>query len=125
MSKKDRILLTSSDEFFDVDGSSMDGSGSCNQTNQSDLLSLNLQVVNKILKNHKVKEFEISELQDITITFDNDVKFMIFPDCLMKNYEYYRFIEFVPHWDDNIKNYKSIHHIVQNKLGKIHCYIIK
>lgn len=121
---KHNILLTSSDEFFTTEGFEkevpqyeyLQDQGYINDPNC--LLSKNLDKVNKLLYNKKVKNIVISKWMDLKIIFENGIVIQILPDCLMCNFEYYRIIDFEPYLDDDFNNYKSNHYVVCNVKGK-------
>ncbi len=117
--KDSTILLTSSDEFFDKNGNELKEHASTNTYSHTDksLLDINIKKVNKLLKGEVVTKVNVSDLKDVTITFGNDVKVQILPDCLMKDYEYYRFIKFIPYLDEEQKRYQSEHYVVSNNNG--------
>ena len=81
------------------------------------LLADNIARVNQLLKGKTVKKVDVSKWQDLTITFSDDIEIQIMPDCLEKDFEYYRFIEFIPYYDDNLNDYKSVHYVVKNTQG--------
>lgn len=119
------IVLTAADEFFTKDGlhksdeiyKRLEKEGILVDPN--DLLSHNLKSVNTLLKNSYVVKVEISKWMDLFIYFDNNIVIQVFPDCLEKDYEYYRFIKFIPELSNNIDNCLSEHFIVINNNGKL------
>ena len=58
---------------------------------------------------------KISSYNDLEIKFNDDIVIQIFPDSLEKGKEYYRYIEFRPHIDDD--NCKSEHYVIYNNDG--------
>lgn len=118
--KDNTILLTSSDEFFDKNGNELEantnGTHACTEES---LLDINIKRINKLMNGEFVTEVIVSDIKDITISFSNGVKIQILPDCLMKDYEYYRFIKFIPFLDDELKNYHSEHYVVSNVNGAV------
>ena len=82
------------------------------------LLAENISKVNALLKGKCVKSVSISKWKDMVLTFDDGIEIQVMPDCLERNFEYYRFIEFVPHYNDDPKRYKSIHYSVINDNGQ-------
>lgn len=125
ITKRSDIIFTTSDELFDVNGALLDNDAvdEIVQTgafySPKSLFARNLEKVNSLLNGKKVVAIYMSETFDLAIFFDGGIRMDIILDCLKKDMEYYRFIEFVPHWDTDIKNYESIHYIVSNKYGEI------
>lgn len=120
-----KIVLTAADEFFTKDGLHKSNE-MYNRLEEkeilvdpNDLLSLNLKSVNALLKNSHVVKVEISKWMDLFIYFDNNIVIQIFPDCLEKDYEYYRFIKFIPELSNNIDHCVSEHFIAINNNGKL------
>jgi len=92
----DRILLNSSDEYFDENYSKL-GMDDYNKAEENKfkktLLSKNIYSVKNLLKIAKIQSVSVSGIADIKIVFDNDVIIELLLDCLYDGYEYYRFIE--------------------------------
>ena len=122
--QNEKIILNMSDEFFTKDGlpkteetyAQLDKDGYINDPNS--LLAENISKVNALLKGKCVKSVSMSKWKDMVLTFDDGIEIQVTPDCLERNFEYYRFIEFVPHYDDDPKRYKSIHYSVINDNGQ-------
>ncbi len=116
----DKIILNLSDEFLTKEGlpkgkeayERLDTAGFINDPDS--LLAENIARVNQLLKGKRVKKVDVSKWQDLTITFSDDIEIQIMPDCLEKDFEYYRFIEFIPYYDDKLNDYKSVHYVVKN-----------
>lgn len=126
-----RLLLTSADEYFTADGlqKSDDDYNTLEQNeiinDPNSLLAKNIEKVNKILRGEEVTRIKVSPCKDVYIYFANDVIIQILPDCLEKCYEYYRYIKFVPCWDEKLDNFKSVHYVALNNQGEIKINIEK
>lgn len=123
--RENKIILTTSDEFFTKDGLEKSSEryqqldAKCILTDTKDLLAKNLKIVNTLLKNAYVEKVETTKCMDLFIHFNNNVVIQIFPDCLAKNYEYYRFIEFMPALSDDSNKYTSEHYVLLNDNGEL------
>lgn len=123
--EKDKIIMTISDEFFTKEGLSksdkiyeqLEKDELINDPNS--LLAENLKKVNKLLENRIVRNIKINQWMDLFIYFDNNIIIQLFPDCLMRDYEYYRYIEFLPYWAEDSNDFYSVHHIIWNNHGQI------
>lgn len=119
-----RIIFNVSDEFFDQNGlpksdrvyEQLESEGYINDP--CSLLSKNIELVNGFLKEQRAKKVKVSEWKDLLIDFDNGIEIQIMPDCLQKDFEYYRIIKFVPQYSDDPQNYISIHYVVKNDRGE-------
>lgn len=115
ITQKDKLLLTASDEFFDKDYNRLDIP---DESFEDSLLNINVLKVKEILKNSILIKIKVSEFNDLELIFDNGVVVEVGIDCMYNNYEYYRFIEFIPDFENSTK---AIHHIVKFKNQKIVC----
>lgn len=95
VSQKGKILFTSSDVFFNTD-----------YTRQSDedksscLIDKNIEVVRNVIVGELIINLDFNELGDVKIYLSNDCKIEIITDCLFKDYDYFRFIKFFPHYSE-------------------------
>lgn len=108
--RKDSILLTSSDEYFDKNYNKLDieiYEENLQNEFRDSLVSKSCEAVRNFLYNAKVESVLINDVADITIKMDNDALIEIRPDCLYNNYEYYRFIN------------EHAHHIVCFENGQL------
>lgn len=120
---KNEILLTIADEFFTQEGykktseqiEQLDNDGYIYDPNS--LLAKNLEKINRLLNKRAVKSVQVSNWMDCSIWFDNDIVIQIFPDCLMRDFEYFRIIEFKPNLDE-FEKYESVHRAVLNVNGR-------
>ena len=107
---KSKILLTSSDEFFDSKGDELESTESLHERvdNPNSLLSANIKKVNALLRGKKVKSITQSQYGDFDLCLDDDITIQIIIDCRPRRYECYRLIEYVPYYDmqrsDNSKH---------------------
>lgn len=119
----DKIILNLSDEYFTKEGlpksegtyEYLEKTGYINDPNS--LLASNIAKVNCLLKGKKVQTVEVSRWKDLTIWFSDDIVVQIMQDCLEKDFEYYRFIEFLPHYEKDLEKCRSVHYVVKNKGG--------
>ena len=122
---KERLLMTASDEFFTHDGfeKTTDDYEKLEKEERiidpNSLLAKNLQTVRNNLTNCVVKRIKTTASNDLIIYFDNGIIIQLIIDCLMRDFEYYRFIEFIPHFDDCFDNYKSVHYVAYNNDGRV------
>lgn len=118
-----KIILNLSDEFLTKEGlpktqevyERLEKEGFINDPDS--LLATNIALVNQLLDGKTVEKVKISKWQDLTITFPGDIEIQIMQDCIEKDFEYYRFIEFIPYLDDNFNDDKSVHYVVINERG--------
>ena len=89
--KNEKLLLTSADVFFDELGNNIE-----NVDKTETLMKKHISEVNKTLKGQTVKSVSKNKIGDWTIEFENSVVVQTFIDCIAKEQECYRFIEFVP-----------------------------
>lgn len=89
--KNEKLLLTSADVFFDELGNNIE-----NVDKTETLMKKHISEVNKTLKGQTVKSVSKNKIGDLTIEFENSVVVQTFIDCIAKEQECYRFIEFVP-----------------------------
>lgn len=89
--KNEKLLLTSADVFFDELGNNIE-----NVDKTETLMKKHISEVNKTLKGKTVKSVSKNKIGDLTIEFENSVVVQTFIDCIAKEQECYRFIEFVP-----------------------------
>ena len=89
--KNEKLLLTSADVFFDELGNNIE-----NVDKTETLMKKHISEVNKTLKGQTVKSVSKNKIGDLTIEFENSVVLQTFIDCIAKEQECYRFIEFVP-----------------------------
>ena len=121
----DKILLTSSDEYFLKDGTHKTEEDFKKEeekgiiADKHSLLAANIKAVKKLLRNRKVLRIDTTLNADLFISFDNGVVIQIMPDCIAKSYEYYRFIKFEPHWNEDFDKFKSSHFVVRSEAGNI------
>ena len=109
--KNQKILLTSSDEFVNLNYKI---SEFYNNTEES-LLTHNISNVNKILYNSRINFVDFYECGDLIIEFNENITIEVRPDCLVDQFEYYRLFEYgkenkktvVSYIDNDIK----VHHI--------------
>lgn len=126
-----KMLLTSADEYFTCDGlqKSKDDYNFLEQNeiinDPNSLLAKNIDKVNKILRGETVTRIKVSLHKDVYIYFANNVIIQILPDCLEKGYEYFRYIKFVPCWDEKLNNFKSVHYVAINNQGEVQFNIEK
>lgn len=121
---QNKIIFNVSDEFFtkdclqrlDEDLDCSDKPGFVNGANS--LLVDNTQKVNCLLKGKFPKKIIESKWKDLIIRFPNGIEIQIMQDCLGRDYEYYRLIEYSPHYDDDPNQYSSKHYIVYNDQGE-------
>lgn len=106
ISKNNRILLTTSDVYFNLDYTQK-----CDEDKDGNLLDYNIDIVNKLLYKSIVTKVVYNKLGDVTIYFDCGVKIELIMDCLFKGFEYYRFIIYTPHYCDDLESHKSTHYI--------------
>lgn len=119
----DEIILNLSDEYFTKEGlpksnetyERLEEEGYISDPNS--LLASNIARVNSLLKGKIVKKVGVSRWQDLTLSFSEDLVIQIMQDCLEKDFEYYRFIEFLPHYNEDLEKYGSVHYVVKNKGG--------
>ena len=118
--KGDKIIFNVSDEFFTKEGIyKSDEIGSDEQeANPNNLLEENLKKVNVLLTGKTPKRIKISKWKDLVIQFSDKIEIQIMQDCLGINYEYYRYIEYVPHYDSDPNKYSSKHYVVYNAQGR-------
>lgn len=114
ISRGGELLFTSSDEFFNSDRTQK-----CDGDTGGNLLDDNITIVNRLLKGALVKEVRCSQLGDVQIVFDNHCKIEICVDCIYEGYEYYRLIEYFPHFVEN-NSLSSKHHALVYQNGRIH-----
>lgn len=101
--RDNEIIFTSSDIFFNSDyEQKSDDDGS--------LIDITIEDVRKLLIGETVTDLEYNEIGDIKINLTNGFKIEIWTDCLFKNYEYFRFIEYLPFLSES-NNYTSKHFI--------------
>lgn len=116
-----KIVLNVSDEFFTEDGSVKDDEvykqlekdGMINDPNS--LLAANIKKVNYLLKGKTINDIKVSKWFDLILYFDDEIEIQIMPDCLERDFEYYRLIEFFPFYDS--EQYQSTHFVVRNDQG--------
>ena len=121
---QDKIILNNSDVYFAKDCIEKSDEGLVH-SNEPDsmndidsLFEVNVKKVNCLLKGKFVKKIKVSKWKDLIIRFFNQTEIQIIQDCLGRDYEYYRLIEFSPHLDDDPSQYSSKHYIVYNDKGK-------
>ena len=119
--KGDKIIFNVSDEFFTKEGiHKLDEGGPSDQETSNDpdsLLVENLKKVNLLLAGKTPKKIKVSKWKDLVIQFPDKIEIQIMQDCLGIDYEYYRFIEYSPHYDSDPNKYSSIHYVVYNAQG--------
>lgn len=104
--KNEKLLLTSADVFFDELGNNIE-----NVDKTETLMKKHISEVNKTLKGQTVKSVSKNKIGDLTIEFENSVVVQTFIDCIAKEQECYRFIEFVP-GEEECGILKSKRHLV-------------
>ena len=122
--QRNRIILNVSDEFFTQDG--LPKSSEVYEqlvlddyiNDPCSLLSENIKKINDLLKEERVRRVKSSKWKDLVIYFKNGIEIQIMPDCLQKNFEYYRFIKYMPQYSDDSQKYTSIHYVVKNNHGE-------
>lgn len=92
---KDTILLTSSDEFFNLDYDELSEIVNDDDKFRQTLIFTRAEKLKIDLRNEYIKELLVKEHGDIIITFTNDYCLEILPDCSQKNYEYYRILKMI------------------------------
>lgn len=118
----ERIILNISDEFFTEDGLAkneeiyewLEKNDIINDPKS--LLALNIRKVNDLLKGKLIKKVEVSKWFDIILYFDDNIEIQIMPDCLERDFEYYRLIEYIPFYE-TMGRYRSTHYVLQNDQG--------
>ncbi len=108
-----QVLLTTSDIYFNPDFTRK----TKKERKKESLLDVNLNNVKNVLKDAIVKSVQYSDIGDVIIYFDNDVKLELIVDCLCDGMEYYRFIQFHPHYLDSDEQC-SEHYIMTFSDGK-------
>lgn len=119
--KGDKIIFNVSDEFFTKEGihkSDEIGSDEQESNAPNNLLVENLKKVNTLLAGKTPKRIKISKWKDLVIQFPDKIEIQIMQDCLGIDYEYYRFIEYFPHYDNDPNKYSSVHYVVYNAHGR-------
>ncbi len=90
---KEKILLTSSDQYFDDEFKRLSFEEyEKERTSKYTHINKNISFVKKLLLNALVQSVAISPTADLTINFDNGLQFDIIIDCLFQGYDYYRLI---------------------------------
>lgn len=117
---KNKILLTSSDEFFDSKGDALESIESLGKrlNNLNSLLTVNIKKINELLIGKKVKAITQTRYGDLYIHFDNDIIIQIMIDCRPRHYECYRLIEYIPFYDIQ-RNNNSKHIVIYCNDGEI------
>jgi len=108
-----KILLTSSDEYFNVSNEKLTDEEyreSLNNKFNNTLLLKNIKLVKKLIKNIPIKTILVNDVADIIIELESNIVIEIKPDCLYNNYEYYRIFSLKKH---------SVHHVVSFIDGNI------
>lgn len=121
---QDKIILNNSDEYFtkkcieksDEDLIHSDEYGFMKDSDS--LFEANVEKVNCLLKGKFAKKIKVSKWKDLIIRFSNQTEIQIVQDCLGRDYEYYRLIEFSPQLDDDPSQYSSKHYVVYNDQGE-------
>lgn len=111
--KNNRILLTSSDMYFNNEYEQLKYEECQSDSIENTLLQKNIDSINQILANRTVIKAYITKLGDIRILFDNNVKIEVIVDAVYKNYECYRLLcsqkgccyHHIVSYDDNGKAY--------------------
>lgn len=120
---RDKVVLNTSDEFFTKEGiqkteevyERLEKEGFIYDPDS--LLAENIKKVNKLLDGKTPRRVKVSKWKDLIIKFADQIEIQIIPDCLERDYEYYRFIEFIPHYNDDPLKCTSIHYVVCNDQG--------
>lgn len=103
--RKNRILFTSSDEFFASNYEHLE------EESEDNLLKKNISNLILQLLDVKVKSIKISETADLIIQMNNGIVIEVIVDCLGNHYEHYRII-----------NHKTKEHqTVCSYQGNIYC----
>lgn len=89
INKGNKFLLNSSDEFVDENHSYL-----MEDNVDKSILKINIDKTKSILAKEKVESALIEECGDLIISFSNDIKLMVTPDCCIEGFEYYRILDF-------------------------------
>lgn len=81
--ENNKIILTSADEFFDLNYEQ----SSLSYSNL--LVNKNIKLVNEKLKNETIQAIKVNKIGDLTICFSNNILLEIRIDCSFNNYLYY------------------------------------
>ena len=120
---QDKIIFNVSDEFFTKDCiQKTNADGGCIAERGLDydadnLLVVNSQKVKCLLTGKRPKKIKVSKWKDLIIFFSNQTEIQIMQDCLGRDYEYYRLIEYNPYYNDDPSQYSSKHYVVYNDQG--------
>ena len=90
--EKDQIILTSSDEFFDIEYHKIAEQSNDDFTERS-LLKLRIDKLKDRLKNNAVKNVVCHKSGDVTIIFSSAITMSLYIDCHYCEYEYYRLLD--------------------------------
>lgn len=117
------IILTSNDEYYDLDYNYLsDEDYEKDELHEKTLLNSTIKKANRLLKNSVVSKVVVNNNADILIEFNNGIIFETLIDRKSQDFEYYRFIKFVPSYEEihkkNIRS-KGPHAIVSFKDKKI------
>lgn len=120
---KDNVFLTSNDEYFSPKFKYLSEKNYNNdELHINSLLNKTLKNVRKLLNNSIVTNVLVFDNGDISIEFDNKMVFETLIDRKSDNFEYYRFIKFIPNYQTlHLHNVKSMgpHVIIGFKEGII------
>lgn len=87
--KGNRFLISSSDEFVDENHSTL-----MEDNIDKSILKTNITKTKCALAKEKVESAFIEECGDLIISFSNDIKLMVTPDCCIEGFEYYRILDY-------------------------------
>ncbi len=116
------VYFTSNDQYFTKNYRYRTEKGYRNdEFCKNSLLNESLKNVKNLLKEATVDRVDVLDNGDIEIIFDNGIKFQSLIDHKELKFEYYRWIEFIPSFEDyrRRKPCTTIHTIVRFKNGKI------
>jgi hypothetical protein len=125
----ENVFLTSNDEYFSPKFKYLsEKKYNDDELHIKSLLNMTLKNVRKLLNNSIVTKVQVFDNGDINIEFDNNMVFETLIDRKSDNFEYYRFIKFIPNYQAlRLHNVNSMgpHIIIGFKDGTISSELVE